>query len=770
MQTAKSEVKNPTKSKSEIVRILLYSGSLRTYITEKLAEQLQLTREKEEEIKLVTFGSDTATTIKTTLTKLSLKLKNGAYLELSANIVPVISGSVQRKAMKINSSENFEHLVSSLELADDVPKIIESSSVDVLIGNDYYLDIIMPQRIEVQPGLHLLSSKLGWILTGRSGDHDSDVNETNMLILTYDNDVTGTSALSSIDSVHPQKPDLEDFWRVELIGIIDNSKTLTDEMVNERFKESLKFENGRYQVTWPWKEDIPDLPMNRELALGRTKSSVARMKNKPDLMRAYDTIINYQLEKGIIEKSSETSDDCPKHYLPHHAVVNPLKPTTKLCIVYDASATARTENNSLNECLYRGPVLLNDLCDLLMRFRLNHIAIVADIEKAFLQIGLQPDQRDVTRFFWMKDSSQARLDYGNIQEYRFRRVSFGVISSPFLLGATIEYHLDSYGNDLSKKLKDDIYVDNIITGTNSLDEAILLYRGAKSMFNDASMNLRERISNDRQLNQIIKKEDLAICDSVKVLGHTWNIGTDSISLKRVNIMSESNQVTKRNVLKEISSLFDPLGLFSLILLKGKLLLQTMWSKRLDWDDAISTEDAKQWLFIKSDLTILPNCEIKRCITMKSSNVRNFLLCFCDASTCAFAAVIYLLQQNSYADTEVNVQFSKTRQSPLKKISVPRLELMAVLIGTRCLNFVKSQLKIPIHGLHLWSDSQCVIKWIASEKDLSVFVRNRVAEIRSQCDIQINYVRSKENPADIASRGSSVEKLNAINCGGMAPHG
>ena len=115
-------------------------------------------------------------------------------------------------------------------------------------------------------------------------------------------------------------------------------------------------------------------------------------------------------------------------------------------------------------------------------------------------------------------------------------------------------------------------------------------------------------------------------------------------------MPESNEVTKRNVLKGISSVFDPLGLFSPVVLKGKLLLHTLWSKRLDWDDTISPEDAKQWLSIKSDLTILPNCEIKSCITMKSSNVRNFLLCFCDASTCAFAAVIYLLQQNSNADT------------------------------------------------------------------------------------------------------------------------
>ena len=171
----------------------------------------------------------------------------------------------------------------------------------------------MSQRIEVQPGLYLLSSKLGWILTGRSGDSNLTINETNMLIRTYGNDVTGTQALSSIDTVHPQKPDLEDFWKVESIGILDNSTTLTNKLVNKKFKENLKFQDGRYQVTWPWKEEIPDLPVNRELALGRSKSALARMKNKPELMKAYDNVIHDPLEKGIIEKAIEASADGPKH-------------------------------------------------------------------------------------------------------------------------------------------------------------------------------------------------------------------------------------------------------------------------------------------------------------------------------------------------------------------------------------------------------------------------------------------------------------------------
>ena len=119
--------------------------------------------------------------------------------------------------------------------------------------------------------------------------------------------------------------------------------------------------------------------------------------------------------------------------------------------MYDASAKARKESISLNDCLYRGPVLLNDLCGILMRFRLHIIAIVADIEKAFLQIGLQPGQRDVTRFLWLKDYQTLSTDKANIQEYRFCRVPFGVISSPFLLGATIESHLDSYENELANK-------------------------------------------------------------------------------------------------------------------------------------------------------------------------------------------------------------------------------------------------------------------------------------------------------------------------------
>ena len=102
-----------------------------------------------------------------------------------------------------------------------------------------------------------------------------------------------------------------------------------------------------------------------------------------------------------------------------------------------------------------------------LRFRLHKIALVSDIEKAFLQIGLQSNQRDVTSWLWTKSFDNYANKLNDVQECRFRRVLFGVISSPFLIAATIAKHLDLYSCDISERLKEDIYVNNVITGTKT---------------------------------------------------------------------------------------------------------------------------------------------------------------------------------------------------------------------------------------------------------------------------------------------------------------
>ena len=216
---------------------------------------------------------------------------------------------------------------------------------------------------------------------------------------------------------------------------------------------------------------------------------IQKLVKHPQLLQQYGAIIQEQLQRRIIEEVTETSEEGPlKHYILHHPVITPSKNTTKVRVVYDASAKTRQCNKSLNECLYRGPVMLPDLSDLLLRFRLSPIGIVSDIEKAFLNVGLQSKDTDVTRFLWLKNSETANIT-NNLQVYCFCRIPFGVISSPFLLAAVIFHHLKKMANLTAEHMQRDIYVDNLITGAQTMREALQLYSEGKQMFSEASMNL-----------------------------------------------------------------------------------------------------------------------------------------------------------------------------------------------------------------------------------------------------------------------------------------
>ena len=170
--------------------------------------------------------------------------------------------------------------------------------------------------------------------------------------------------------------------------------------------------------------------------------------------------------------------------------ITPTSTTTKVRIVYDASAKTDDKNCSLNDCLNRGPVMLENLSGLLLRFRCNAVALISDIEKAFLQVGLQDTERDATRFVWLAVPNKPDQISGNIQTYRFTRLPFGIISSPFLLANTIAFHLNREGTETAQLIRENIYVDNVIYGTDTIEHAVKLYKESKAIFKRASMNLR----------------------------------------------------------------------------------------------------------------------------------------------------------------------------------------------------------------------------------------------------------------------------------------
>lgn len=202
-------------------------------------------------------------------------------------------------------------------------------------------------------------------------------------------------------------------------------------------------------VELPWKENCPNLPTNYSLARSRLSSVLSTLRRNPEELQCYNKVIEEQLSLGFIEKVEESASQSIVHYLPHHAIRKQSK-TTPLRIVYDCSAKISKCSPSLNDCLYSGPSLINELCDILLRFRLHSYVCSADIAKAFLNVGIKVYDRDTTRFLWPTDPTDQNSE---ITEYRFKSVLFGSTCSQFLLNATLRHHLQQRKNSVSSNYR-----------------------------------------------------------------------------------------------------------------------------------------------------------------------------------------------------------------------------------------------------------------------------------------------------------------------------
>ena len=225
--------------------------------------------------------------------------------------------------------------------------------------------------------------------------------------------IQSTSSAPHLDNL------LTQFWELESLGITQNEPS-----VHEAFKKSIQFKNGRYKVSLPWRPNQSQLPTNLELARKRLQGLLKRLRQHPEVQQEYHAVIQEQLRLGIVEKCSDQlrqSSNDTIHYLPHHAIIRTDKQTTKLRIVYDASA--RDNGPSLNDCLFSGPKFDQSILDILLRFRTYKIALIADIEKTFLMVSVQEEDRNALRFLWVDDVQKSPPI---IEEMRFTRVVFGV--------------------------------------------------------------------------------------------------------------------------------------------------------------------------------------------------------------------------------------------------------------------------------------------------------------------------------------------------------
>ena len=249
------------------------------------------------------------------------------------------------------------------------------------------------------------------------------------------------------------------------------------------------------------------MPDYYETGIKHLKSLLHRPKEEPHVLLEYDAVIREHIENGIAERVSEPEigEVGRVHYLPHHAVIRRDRETTKLRIVYDASC--KSSGTSLNDCLLTGPSLSGKIVDIILRFRTHRKAFVGDIEKAFLNVSVAEEDRDVLRCLWVDD---VRKEIPEIVVLRFARVVFGVSCSPFLLNVTVKHHIEKYEEedpDFVDTFLRSIYVDDLNTEGVTDEVAYRLYVKSRLRQAEGGLNFRKFVTNSADLRNRIEENE-----------------------------------------------------------------------------------------------------------------------------------------------------------------------------------------------------------------------------------------------------------------------
>ncbi|XP_064482270.1 uncharacterized protein LOC135395024 [Ornithodoros turicata] len=365
--------------------------------------------------------------------------------------------------------------------------------------------------------------------------------------------------------------------------------------------------------------------------------------------------------------------------MPHRAVIKQDRDTTKVRVVFDASSSASGEP-SLNDVVHVGPNLNPEILHLLIKFRSEAVALVADIEKAFLQISLPERDRDALRFLWYVTTPKIGQPLPAIEVLRMTRVPFGAAGSPFLLAATIRYHFrrmsDMYP-DTCKLLAESFYVDYLATSISTVQEAKRLWKESVDILEDCGMRLRKWRTNDELLRGMFRDlyngDDSIRQTETKVLGLISDTDSDAlrISLKSVLEFLHTAHDTKRTVLQATARVFDPLGFLAPFVITAKVMFQRLWQKGIRWDEVLPPDILEDWHSWCRELPKANDLCIPRRIKRTGTVRQQTLHVFCDASPQAYGAVIYVRTIQESSLCTVRLVVAKSRVAPSKTVSLPR---------------------------------------------------------------------------------------------------
>ena len=351
--------------------------------------------------------------------------------------------------------------------------------------------------------------------------------------------------------------------------------------------------------------------------------------------------------------------------------------------------------------------------------------------------------------------------------YRFKVLPWGLSCSPFVLNYILQFHFERNAHVyMIETIKNSFYVDNFITSVATSEQAIQLFDTTRELLSDGGFNLRDWNSNLPAICEKAKKLDVAsnTGNTEMVLGYRYDTLTDTLSIPDFKIQSNCN--TKRTILSMYASIFDPMGYFAPVLMRGKLFIRKLWQLGNNWDTRLDPKTVHDWKVLCESFAELKQFMIPRFNVVIDDNSECKLIIFCDANNVNYGFCAYLV-----SGTKSLLLFSKNRQAPIKGHStVPRLELMAVVLATKCTKTLLQSLKsCNINDIYLFTDSQITLNRILTKETANetIFVRNRINQIHetitqltNEFNIQVRwrYVKSEHNPADLVTKGISIDQF------------
>ncbi|GFS91352.1 integrase catalytic domain-containing protein [Trichonephila clavipes] len=583
--------------------------------------------------------------------------------------------------------------------------------VQMLLGAEVFYELMLPGQFKTEGSNVIFQNTVfGFIVSGSTSS-----------------DAKGKEHCGFIQAADNLEHSIKKFWEIENVEI-DSVKTSELDICENHFKSThSRDDQGRYTVAMPLKEDPSCLGESRQTAIQRLNSLWKRLSRDKEYLSLYEKFLQEYEDLGHMREIKADGSGV-SFYMPHHGVYRPEKSTTKMRTVFNASSPS-TSGKSLNSIQFNGGLVQEDLFSIMVRFRKHKYAFTTDIEKMFRMINIHPEQTCLQRILWKKKGIGEP-----IKTYELTTVTYGTVSAPYLATRTLKQLAMDEANNFplaAPVVLSECYMDDILSGSESIEEVIELQHQLIEMFKTAGMHL-----------------------------HKWcgNLTEITSNLQEIE-QQRPTSFTKRMVLSTIARIFDPLGLLGPIITWAKIFMQRLWLLELGWSDELPFKEQKEWRRFIDSLKAVNNISIDRCIVIHTAESIE-LHAFSDASEKAYGSSIYLKSISALGEVKVCLVTSKSRVSPLKQISIPRLELCGAVLAAKLMKKVKEALNLQITAVHFWSDSTIVISWIHREsRELKTFVANRVSKIHqlSSRD-QWHHIASEQNPADVLSRGLLPEEL------------